>query len=124
MKIKLIVLCVVLLVISGCLDDGIILNGKYVSNNSNTLQFSEGNIFYATEYMEFTQQTVELVGTYTVNNDELILTYKMFGAVRRFQISNNSHTLIENDSGKMRFDWQPTSKDVVDQGFDFFSGPE
>ncbi len=108
MKQKIITLCVFLLIISGCISDGIMLDGKYLSNNSDTMKFAKGNIFYATEYMEFTHQTVELVGVYEVNNDELILTYKMFGAVRRFQISNNSQTLIENDAGKMRFDWVKT----------------
>jgi len=105
---KLVMLCVVLLTLSGCLGDSIILNGKYVSNNSDTLRFDEDNIFYATEYMEFTQQTIELIGSYKVVDDELVLTYKLFGAVRRFQISNRSQTLIENDMGKMRFDWVKT----------------
>lgn len=96
----------VMLILSGCLDDSsIILTGKYVCNNSNTLIFAGGNVFYATEYMKFTEQTVELIGVYEIIDDELILKYKMFGAVRRFNITNNSHTLIENDAGQMRFDW-------------------
>ncbi len=107
MKQKIIILCVFLLTVSGCISgiSGIMLDGKYLSNNSDTIKFAKGNIFYATEYMEFTHQTVELTGVYEVNGDELIMTYKMFGAVRRFQISNNSHTLFETDAGKMRFDW-------------------
>ncbi len=93
----------IIIILSGCIDNT--LNGKYLSNNSDTLIFIKGsNIFYATEYMEFTQQTVELAGTYEIRGAELVLNYKMFGAVRRFKISNNSHTLIENDTGKMRFD--------------------
>lgn len=103
----LIWLCVVIAIFSGCLDDhsGVILTGKYVCNNSDTLRFAGENVFYATEYMEFTHQTVELTGTYEINGSELILKYKMFGAVRRFNITNSSHTLIENDAGGMRFDW-------------------
>ncbi len=108
MKIKLIML-VAVLILSGCLDDhsGVILTGKYVCNNSDTLKFAGGNVFYATEYMEFTHQTVELTGIYEVNDNELILKYKMFGAVRRFNITNSSNTLIENDVGQMRFDSTP-----------------
>ncbi len=104
---RLILLIIIIIILSGCIG-GNTINGKYLSNNSDTILFTKGNIFYATEYMEFTQQTVELTGTYESIDDELILTYKMFGAVRRFQISNNSHTLIENDTGKMRFDWVKT----------------
>lgn len=101
---KIVIIGVLLLLLSGCVGTGIIQNGKYVSGKS-TFGFSENNIFYATEYMNFTQQTVELVGVYDVSDDELILTYKMFGAVRRFQITNNSHTLIEKDDEQMRFEW-------------------
>ena len=111
MKLKLILLCIAIILLSGCIDDHkLIWNGKYICNNSDTLRFEipdllKGNIFYATEYMEFTQQTVELTGIYEVSGDELILKYKLFGAVRRFNITNNSHTLIETDAGQMRFDW-------------------
>lgn len=111
MRIKILVCVTVVLILSGCLDQrGVILSGKYVCNNSDTFRFEvpdliDGNVFYATEYMEFTHQTVELTGIYEVNGNELILKYKMFGAVRRFNITNSSHTLIENDAGGMRFDW-------------------
>ncbi len=104
----IIIIIIIFIILSGCIG-GNTINGKYLSNNTDTILFTKSNVngfhaFYATEYMEFTQQTVELTGTYEIMDDELILTYKMFGAVRRFKISNNSHTLIETDIGKMRFD--------------------
>jgi len=115
MKLKIILLCIAIILLSGCIDGNTgnnanLWNGKYICNNSDTLRFEipdllKGNIFYATEYMEFTQQTVELTGVYEVVGDELIMKYKLFGAVRRFNITNNSHTLIETDAGQMRFDW-------------------
>lgn len=117
---KKILICAVLLIFSGCLGNDNdykehnFLGAKYLSNNSDTILFANDTTilsdmpglccFYATEYLEFTQQTVELTGTYKIIDDELILTYKMFGAVRRFQILNNSHTLVEKDEGMMRFD--------------------
>lgn len=113
MRLKILLCVTAVLILSGCLDEysGVILSGKYVCNNSDTFRFEipdliDGKVFYATEYMEFTHQTVELTGIYEVNDhDELILKYEMFGAVRRFNITNSSHTLIENDAEGMRFDW-------------------
>ena len=117
-KLLLGVVGIILLLFSGCLTEmvpGVIIGGKYVSNNSSdadTLIFTDDrdwgsnqNIFYATEYMEFTQQTAEFYGTYKIVDTELVLAYEGFGIIRRFEISNNSRTLIEKDDNRMRFEW-------------------
>lgn len=106
-----------ILLLSGCLTGapGVVIGGKYVSSNSSyadTLMFtddrdwgSNNNIFYATEYMEFTQQTAEFYGTYKIVGTELVLAYAGIGIIRRFEVSNNSRTLIEKDDNRMTFNW-------------------
>jgi len=93
---------VVLLSFSGCLNilaPDIAPHGKYLANNTDTLVFTDNNVFYATEYMEFTKQTVEFTGTYNVVGTEVILEYKFMGIVRRFEISNDTRTLTEINNG-------------------------
>lgn len=105
MKLKFILLLAVLLLSSssGCLKHalapGIILNEKYLANNTDTLVFTDKNVFYATEYMEFTKQTVEFTGTYNIVGNEIVLEYKFMGVIRRFEISNDTRTLTELNNG-------------------------
>lgn len=102
MKLKLILLLAVLL-LSGCLNHAlaprIILNEKYLANNTDTITFTDKNVFYATEYIEFTKQTVEFTGTYNIVGNEVVLEYKFMGVVRRFEISTDARTLTELNNG-------------------------
>jgi len=108
MKPKLIILILTVLLLSGCLTSKY-LDGKYIADNNDTITFTDNNIFYATEYMEFSNHTVEFSGTYVIVGDEVTLQYKFMGFVRRFKISNNNNTmtLTELNNG-MQFNREST----------------
>lgn len=103
MRLKLIslLLVAVLVSFSGCLNTVLTQapHGKYTANNTDTLVFNDKNVFYATEYIEFTKQTVEFTGTYNVVGNVVVLEYKFMGIVRRFEISNDTRTLTELNNG-------------------------
>lgn len=104
MKLKYILLLTVLLVSSGCVNITLVpgrpvLNEKYLANNTDTITFTDKNIFYATEYIESTKQTIEFTGFYNVVGNEVILEYKVMGFIRRFEVSSNARTLTEINNG-------------------------
>lgn len=101
----------VLLFFSGCLENVVYptpesMAGKYVLDNSSvddTITLETDNSFYAVEYMKYTRKNAEFYGTYTIKNNELILKYEFIGLVRRFEISNNTRTLIDRTNGNMTY---------------------
>jgi len=98
---KLIILLLLVAVLfSGCLN--IVTpstHGKYIADNTDTFVFTDNKVFYSTEYIEFTNQTVEFTGTYNVISNEVVLEYKFMGVIRRFELSNGTRTLTEINNG-------------------------
>jgi polyisoprenoid-binding protein YceI len=108
MKTKIYLVIMFVLFLSGCVDPIIVPNmltdGKYISDK-HSIEFKANHVFFSNEYSKFTQKTTTYKGTYQLDNVSLTLDYASINFVRRFIVSNNSHTITETDEGKMVYEW-------------------
>ena len=93
-----IVIVLIALLLSGCLDSSNTIVGKYISEKSaDTLELFEDSTFIAEEKSKDVSgwHNFSYSGTYSIKNKELILKYNFMGLVFRYAIENG--TVIVND---------------------------
>jgi len=108
MKNKIYFVIMFVLLLSGCVENivspDMLTDGKYISGK-HSIEFKANHVFYSNEYSKFTQKTTTYKGTYQLSNASLTLDYASINFVRRFIVSNNSHTITETDEGQMVYVW-------------------